>query len=163
MSNRARHTLDLSVTAATGREFVPFLRKYLTAAHRILAPKLAELSIVLVGDQRMSRLHEQFMKLPGPTDVLTFPLDEDNQGRATAGEVVVCVPEARRRAQEHGVSPRHELLLYAIHGVLHLCGFDDRTDRGFREMHRKEDEILTRLGVGPVFSGRADKRKRAAR
>ena len=44
-----------------------------------------------------------------------------------------------------------ELLLYAAHGVLHLCGLDDRTAAGFREMHRKEDEILTRLGVGPVF------------
>jgi hypothetical protein len=43
------------------------------------------------------------------------------------------------------------LLLYGLHGMLHLCGFDDRTERAFRAMHAKEDEILTRLGVGPVF------------
>jgi hypothetical protein len=45
-----------------------------------------------------------------------------------------------------------ELLLYALHGMLHLAGFDDRTARGFATMHRTEDDILTRLGVGPVFS-----------
>ena len=146
-----RNALDLTITAATGREFVPFLTKHVTAAHQILSPKLAELSLALVGDQRMSRLHQQFMGIPGPTDVLTFPLDTDARGRATAGEVVVCVPEARRRAPSHAVSTRHELLLYAIHGLLHLCGFDDRTARGFRDMHRREDEILTQLGVGPVF------------
>ena len=159
--------LELTITAASGREFVPFLRKHVTSAHRILSPKLAELSLALVGDQRMSRLHQQFMNIPGPTDVLTFPLDTDARGRATAGEVVICVPEARRRAPSHAVSTRHELLLYAIHGLLHLCGFDDRTARGFRDMHRTEDEILTRLGVGPVFDPAATRstpvRKRAPR
>jgi probable rRNA maturation factor len=42
-------------------------------------------------------------------------------------------------------------LLYSLHGMLHLCGFDDRTEPDFRRMHQTEDEILTRLGVGPVF------------
>ena len=99
----------------------------------------------------MSALHERFMNLPGPTDVLTFPLEFDAGGRVTAGEVVVCVPEARRRAKEHGVAVRDELLLYALHGMLHLCGFDDRTARGYARMHRTEDDILTRLGIGAVF------------
>ncbi len=43
------------------------------------------------------------------------------------------------------------MLLYAVHGLLHLCGYDDRTPAGFRRMHRKEDDLLARLGVGPVF------------
>ena len=159
-------TLELTITAATGREFVPFVRTHVAAAHTILAPALSELSLALVGDQRMSQLHQQFMNIPGPTDVLTFPLDTDARGRATSGEVVICVPEARRRAPSHAVSTRHELLLYAIHGLLHLCGFDDRTARGFRDMHRTEDEILTQLGVGPVFApapGNPPTRKRARR
>jgi probable rRNA maturation factor len=99
----------------------------------------------------MSRLHQQFMGIRGPTDVLTFELDYDSRGRVTAGEVVVNLAEARRRSSGSGVPVRPELLLYAIHGMLHLCGFDDRTDPAFRKMHRTEDDILTRLGFGPVF------------
>src|SRR4051794_22139937 len=135
-----------------GAAYVPYVRRHLRAAHRYLNPHLADLSVVLVGDRLMAELHQRFMGLPGPTDVLTFPLDEDRRGRVTSGEVVLCVPEARRRAREHGVSVQQELLLYALHGMLHLCGFDDRTDAGFAAMHRTEDQILTQIGVGPVFA-----------
>jgi probable rRNA maturation factor len=112
---------------------------------------LEELSIAMVGDQQMSELHERFMSIAGPTDVLTFPLENDARGRTTSGELVLCVPEARRRAREHRVLLAHELLLYAIHGMLHLSGYDDRTDRGYKTMHSTEDDLLCRLGIGPVF------------
>jgi probable rRNA maturation factor len=144
--------LSLSLSASLGRAHAPYLRRHLRAAHRVLRPALKELSVALVNDRRMSELHLQFMGVDGPTDVLTFPLDYDGRGRPVAGEVVVCVPEARRRAREHEVSVERELLLYALHGLLHLCGYDDRTGPAFRAMHRTEDQILTRLGVGPVFS-----------
>ena len=131
---------------------MPFLRRNLKAAHRILGPALRELSVALVGDPQMSKLHEQFMGADGPTDVLTFPLETGARGQATEGEVVVCVPEARRRRREHRVRLEHELLLYALHGMLHLSGYDDRTHRAYVKMHRTEDEILQRLGIGPVFA-----------
>jgi probable rRNA maturation factor len=124
----------------------------LLRAYELLRPPLRELSLALVNDRRMAALHEQFMGIPGPTDVLTFPLDEDDRGNVTAGEVVVCVPEARRQAKERGVDVERELLLYALHGMLHLCGYDDRTTPAFRTMHATEDRILTQLGVGPVFN-----------
>ena len=141
-----------------------FLRRHLRAAYRILRPPLRELSVALVGDAKISALHEQFMGIAGPTDVLTFPLDLDARGRPVAGEVVICVAEARRRAKEHGASLERELLLYALHGLLHLCGYDDKTDASFRAMHRTEDQILTRLGVGPVFApGKATASRKAPR
>jgi probable rRNA maturation factor len=143
--------LNLHISSPTGRRFAPFIRRNLLRAHAILTPPLREMSLALVGDARMSKLHAQFMGIPGPTDVLTFPLDEDARGRVTAGEVVVCVPEALRRAKEHKERPERELLLYALHGMLHLCGYDDRTAADFRRMHRTEDKILTELGIGPVF------------
>lgn len=144
----------LQITAPVGARYVPYLRRHLRAAHAVLKPPLREMSLALVGDAQMSRLHETFMGMRGPTDVLTFPLDEDDRGRATSGEVVVCVPEARRRARGEGSSIERELLLYALHGMLHLAGFDDRTAAGFKKMHSTEDQILTRLGIGPVFAGR---------
>ena len=144
-------SFSLQFHAAAGKRHVAFLRRHLRAAHRVLRPPLAELSVALVGDPRMSALHERFMGIPGPTDVLTFPLDVDGRGRPVSGEVVVCVPEARRRARETGTPVERELLLYALHGLLHLCGYDDRTEPGFRRMHHTEDMILSQLGVGPVF------------
>ena len=142
--------IDLSFTASTGHAYVAWLRKQLHAATPFLPRNaLEDVSIALVGDATMSRLHVQFMDIAGPTDVLTFPLDVDARGRAVSGEVVVCVPEALRRAGRSAV--RQELLLYSLHGILHLCGLDDRTDSQFRRMHRMEDDILGKLGIGPVF------------
>ena len=121
-------------------------------AHGQLQTHLNELSVALVSDVEMARLHEQFLGIVGPTDVLTFPLEQDQDGRDIAGEVVVCLPEAKRQAARNGNTVEQEVLLYALHGMLHLSGFDDRTPVGFRKMHCKEDEILQKLGIGPVYS-----------
>jgi probable rRNA maturation factor len=156
-NRRASGTLSsrpfvLSITAPAGKQHVAFLSRHVRAAHGLLRPVLRELSLALVGDARMSALHRQFMGIAGPTDVLTFPLEVDRRGRALAGEVVICVPEARRQAGARGTRIERELLLYALHGMLHLQGFDDRTESAFQTMHRMEDDILTRLGLGPVFA-----------
>ena len=145
----------MTITAETGRAFVPFVRENLVKAHRATKTRgkpLREMSVALVGDRRMSELHEQFMGIRGPTDVLTFPIDENGAGAVLSGEVVVCVPEAKRQAAVRKISPRLEVLLYAVHGMLHLLGYDDRTPGDFRLMHDTEDEILTKLGFGPVFA-----------
>jgi probable rRNA maturation factor len=144
--------LQLTISGTVGKSFIPFLRKNLRLAHRLAKSDLTELSIALVGDRKMGEVHLQFMNIPGPTDVLTFPLETDARSRIISGEIVICVPEARRRAIVEGVPLKHELLLYAIHGLLHLSGYDDRTDSQFRTMHRMEDKILTRLGIGSVFA-----------
>ncbi|HWE03468.1 MAG TPA: rRNA maturation RNase YbeY [Tepidisphaeraceae bacterium] len=149
--------LDLTISAATGKNYVPFLRKHLVAAHRLLNSALSELSLALVGDGQMSLLHQRFMGIEGPTDVLTFPFEFDEKGREISGEVVICVPQAVRQAKLRGTRTDCELLLYALHGILHLSGFDDRTAKAFQRMHRKEDEILIRLGLGSVFATDCDK------
>jgi len=143
--------LKLSIMAAEGATHVAYLRKHLLAAWPLIENAPAELSVALVGDGRMSQLHETFLKVKGPTDVLTFELDHDADGHCTGGEVIVCVPEARRRAEELKIDVADELLLYALHGLLHLSGFDDRTPSDYRAMHSKEDEILKQLGVGTLF------------
>ena len=152
----------LSILAEIGTRHVAYLRAKLVAAHRLVPAAPAEMSLVLVDDLKMSQLHQRFMGIAGPTDVLTFPLDADARGRSTCGEVVICVGEARRQARQRHVPVERELLLYALHGLLHLCGFEDKTAAGFRKMHRTEDAILSQLGVGPVFAA-APRRSHADR
>jgi probable rRNA maturation factor len=155
--------LDLTITAATGGEYAAYLRANLRRAHAVERPALRELSVALVGDKRMAGVHERFMGIAGPTDVMTFELDHDARGRVVAGEVVVCVPYAVRQARRSGTGVKKELLLYALHGMLHLCGFDDRTARDFAAMHEREDEILNAIGVGAVFAPGGRIRTRPAR
>jgi probable rRNA maturation factor len=91
----------------------------------------AELSIVLVDEDAMERLHVQWMDLPGPTDVMSFPMDELRPGSeddepvpGLLGDVVLCPTVAARQAVEAGHTPDEELLLLTTHGILHLLGFD---------------------------------------
>lgn len=144
-------SFKLSITAASGVKFVAHLRKHLLAAWPMVDDAPRQLSVALVNDERMAQLHKQFLKIEGPTDVLTFELDHDRAGRCIGGEVIVCVPEAERRAAEFGIDVADELLLYALHGLLHLSGFDDKTPSGYQAMHRREDQILKQLGVGKLF------------
>lgn len=151
---------SLHFTAAAGKvhqPYLPYLKRWLPKAVALIKRPPSEVSVVLVGDTKMAELHEQFMNIPGTTDVLTFELDHSSRGQCTAGEIVICVPYARREATRRKIAPRTELLLYALHGVLHLSGFDDLATADHRRMHREEDRILTAIGVGAVFAKAASR------
>lgn len=105
-----------------------------------------ELSIVFVSDQMLSGMHARHLDDPTPTDVITFDLGEAGEG--PGGELYVSVERAREVAAERGQSLERELLLYVVHGVLHLCGFDDRDGAGRRRMRAAEAAVLQRLGYG---------------
>lgn len=145
----------LTFTAVAGCPHLPhlaYLERWLPKAVKHVPKAPAEISIALLGDSKMAALHKQFMNIPGPTDVLTFEIDHDARGRIIAGEVVVCVPYARREAARRKSDVNHELLLYALHGVLHLSGYDDLTPKDHARMHAEEDRILEKIGIGRIFS-----------
>jgi probable rRNA maturation factor len=98
--------------------------------------KLREISVWLISDRRMSRLHRQFLGQRGPTDVLTFQ----------HGEIFISVETAKRHALAFGNSFQRELQLYIVHGLLHLHGFDDRTQPGARRMEKMQARILGDCG-----------------
>ena len=104
-----------------------------------------KLDAVVIGahpdDAEISTLHGEFFGDPTPTDVITFPMDDD------AVEIVVSVECARRCAVEYGHAIRAELALYIVHGLLHVCGYDDVETRDRERMREAERAILTRLGM----------------
>ena len=141
----------LSLTCDAGEEHADFLEAMLRRAWPMVDDAPATLSVAVVDDATMGELHQRFLNTAGPTDVLTFELDQDADGRVTEGEVVVDFDEAARQAAERGHRVEVELLLYALHGLLHLSGYDDLDPASHTRMHAREDEVLEALGVGAVF------------
>ena len=107
-------------------------------------------TVAVVNDEQMARLHQRYKNISGTTDVLTFDMSEKPHDGIEA-DVVVSLDQASRSALALGHALRLEVLLYALHGLLHLAGYDDTNASSARIMHRREDELLTAAGFGPVF------------
>lgn len=97
-----------------------------------LLANLDEVEISLVSDEAIAEVHGEFMDDPTPTDVITFH----------HGEIIVSVDTAGREAATHGNSVAEELLLYMIHGLLHLNGHTDMIEPDRTVMHREQERIL---------------------
>jgi len=104
----------------------------------------AELSVAIVGDEEMKRLNRQFTARDRTTDVLAFPYGV-HEG-LLEGELVINADEALRQAERATHGPQDELLLYAVHGALHLLGYDDRDDEQRKGMHRRALSVLASAG-----------------
>lgn len=109
----------------------------------------AEVSIALVDTATIEQLHVQWLDIPGPTDVLSFPIDELRPGtpeRPTPagmlGDIVLCPEVAAEQASEAGHETMHEILLLTIHSTLHLLGFDHAEEDEKREMFNLQDALL---------------------
>ena len=115
----------------------------------------AELAITLVDEAAMETLHVQWMDLPGPTDVMSFPMDELRPGPEGAtsepgllGDVVLCPAVAARQAAEAGHATEEELLLLTTHGILHLLGYDHAEPEEEKEMFELQRQLLLTFLAG---------------
>ncbi|MFL6064309.1 MAG: rRNA maturation RNase YbeY [Friedmanniella sp.] len=109
----------------------------------------AELSVLLVDEDTMSAYHEKYMGEPGPTDVLSFPMDElrppddeDEPPVGLLGDIVLCPAVTDRQAREHGRSASAEAEYLLVHGILHLLGYDHADDAERTEMFGLKDKII---------------------
>ncbi len=112
----------------------------------------ADLAILLVDEGAMESLHVQWMDEPGPTDVLSFPMDELRPGTEDAptpegllGDIVLCPQVAESQAQAAGHSTMDELILLTTHGLLHLLGFDHAEPAEEREMFALQRDLIVRF------------------
>ncbi len=97
----------------------------------------AELSLSFVDEREIAELHERYLEEPGPTDVLSFPLDDvDEDGRRIVGDVVIAPSVA---ARNNPSDPEAELRLLVVHGVLHLLGYDHEEDVARSRMWERQE------------------------
>jgi probable rRNA maturation factor len=120
----------------------------------------AELALVLVDEAAMEQLHVQWMGEPGPTDVLSFPMDELRPGTDDSvtpagllGDVVLCPQVAEVQAESAGHSTMDELQLLTTHGILHLLGFDHADAEEEKEMFALQRDLLIGFAMNEKHSG----------
>ena len=115
--------------------------------------RVRELHVAMVGTRAMRALNVQFLEHDWPTDVLAFDMREDDDAKIPSaapendliGEVYVCPQVARRACREYNTSVTYELMLYIVHGLLHLAGERDKNARERQRMKRREQEIMNVL------------------
>ena len=131
------------------------------ALDRLGVNPLAEVSLLAVDLNAMSELHQQWMDEPGPTDVLSFPMDELTErgsweadpaapGPALLGDIVLCPEYAVRQAAERGHPFLHELRILTVHGLLHLLGYDHDDPDTEREMFERQERVVADYEAGAV-------------
>lgn len=108
-----------------------------------------EVGITLVDTERMTTLHEDWMNEPGPTDVLSFPIDEltpgtegHPSGPGILGDIVICPEFAQKDAREANRSLDQHVQFLTVHGLLHLLGYDHATEEEYTQMFALQDELL---------------------
>jgi len=117
-------------------------------------PEEAEVSLMLVDDQRIHALNLEYRGVDRPTDVLSFALQEESEEEPDSdyeddmlGDIVISAERAREQAAEYGHSFEREIVYLAVHGTLHLLGYDHEEEKDKQEMRSKEEEVMARAGL----------------
>jgi probable rRNA maturation factor len=110
----------------------------------------ASISVAVVDDSTIRAINHRHLDHDWPTDVISFALSEPGEPDLS-GELVVSAEMAATTARQAGVDPWDELALYLVHGLLHLCGHDDRSPEQCEAMRGREREILARAGLSNTF------------
>jgi probable rRNA maturation factor len=141
------------VSIASPQETVPLDRGRLReVARAVLSGEERadyEISLAFVDNATIHRLNKQYLDHDEPTDVLSFPLS-DPSAKKLAGELVIGAEVAHAEAQARGHDVGVELALYVIHGLLHLCGYDDHDAKDARTMRQRERHYLKLLGLPDI-------------
>ena len=123
-------------------------------ASRHALPETAEVSLTLVDDEQIHVLNRDYRSVDRPTDVISFALEEGDEpviiggpAEMLLGEIVISMETALRQAAEYGHSLEREVAFLALHGMLHLLGYDHMTQEDEKRMFDKQTEILAALGV----------------
>ena len=129
---------------------VPVVQRVIERTLQMSGCQRADIDVTLVGDAHIRELNESYLQHAGPTDCITFDLSDGGSDNIE-GQIVISCETAVREAAVRGHDAVSEVLLYAVHGTLHLLGWDDDTPAEAERMHEFEDKVLSECGVGSVY------------
>ena len=121
---------------------------FVEKAWRVIPSNAEGVTIAFVSDRAMRELNRLWRHKQGTTDVLSFPVKQDEFEKAegsSLGDIVISVEQAERQARENGLTLDQEIAQLVLHGLIHLCGYDHATDKG--EMNRLEIRLRRKLGI----------------
>jgi probable rRNA maturation factor len=150
--------IDLQIEVALNeiaQQAMEWICPTLQVAAKIEELPATEVSVMIVNKEKMHKLNQEYAQVDRWTDVLSFPLWEPEEdwvidregGVVPLGDIVICLPKAQQQAEEYGHSLQRELGFLAVHGFLHLLGYDHQTPEEEEEMFQKQEEILHRVGL----------------
>ncbi|MGQ9556930.1 MAG: rRNA maturation RNase YbeY [Desulfurispora sp.] len=144
---------NLQTAVPVDEKTIALVRRVVEKALELEIPgEEAEVSVVLVDDQYIRELNHRYRQIDAPTDVLSFALEEgeelaDAGEERVLGDIVISLPAAIRQAAEYGHSLERELGFLAVHGALHLLGYDHGEPAGEQEMLARSEAVLSALGL----------------
>ena len=110
-----------------------------------------EFNVIIVDEAKIQELNKIYRNIDKVTDVISFALEDDEtfniSGYRVLGDIYICIEKARRQAEEYGHSFKRELSFLAIHGLLHLLGYDHMEKQDEEVMFAKQEEVLKRYGI----------------
>lgn len=117
------------------------------AAKEIGYDKDATINILFSNDLVISHFHQEYLNDPTVTDVITFPMEEidPETNQYLLGDLIISWETAEREAKKRNISTQMELILYAIHGFLHLNGYDDKSEKDKKKMNQLQNKILKKI------------------
>jgi len=125
-----------------------FIRDVVMSALRIEGhPRAPDVSVALVDDAYIRELNREFRGVDQPTDVLAFPMEgpESRRGEPALGDIVISLERARDQARQFKHPIRREVALLAVHGLLHLLGYEDETEAGASAMWSRQKQLLEKI------------------
>ncbi|MBA4493158.1 rRNA maturation RNase YbeY [Paenactinomyces guangxiensis] len=132
-----------------------WIKKCLRAAAESEELPPVEVAVTIVDNPAIQQINKEYREMDRPTDVLSFPLWEpdeewvlsEEEDAVPLGDIVISFPKAKEQAKEYGHSLERELGFLAVHGFLHLLGYDHETMEEEKEMFHRQEEILGRIGL----------------
>ena len=149
MSHERRESIYLEVLDEQD-ELVVDRAKVRTVCEQILDDagiRSGKINVILVDSDTIQQYNRDFLQHDTPTDTISFPLEDRRSEGSLEGEVLACTEVAKSRAAEFSWTAEEELLLYVVHGMLHLVGFDDATPEQQTAMQEKERSYLATLNI----------------
>ena len=144
--NQTSHTIEIADQQNADFDAAPLI-----AAIQMIADDheigQAEISVAIVDDPTIRDLNRQYLEHDYETDVISFVLDWNEDTGALLGQLIVSTDTAATLAEDVGSTMQEELLLYVIHGMLHLVGYDDKQPTAAIEMRDAEKEYLSRFNI----------------